>query len=336
MHIRGGHKQPGVQHQTMKKQTIYGLALAGALVAAVPFLAYAQENEDSQQVPPPPQQVPGGMMGQIPQQQDGQGGDHPEGFRGMRPQNAENNRDFRNAAMRRSQSNDSEVGSSTHPMMFRADRENDNNQIGADEQNGNEDHRMLPPWITGSSTPFSGMHLSSTTMMQLMRAAREGTSTELRGHENRSHDSLVNFAQLQSNLISQLTQSLGRLKDARSKIADRIQTASQSGRDMTEATSLLATADQKISDAEQAVQAISSLAPAVSAQGSVNASTTVSLERPREIGKTAIQAVNEARKALNEVVIAIAHAMGFETDSDGHVLPPPQAATTTPATSTQQ
>lgn len=307
----------------MKKHTIYGLALAGALVAAIPFLAYAQDNEDVEQVPPPPQV--GNMMGQpVPN------AEHGQSVRGMHPQNAENNRDFRNVVLRHAQ-NGTTTSTSTRPIMFRAEHEN------ADGQNDRDgDHPMLPSWITASSSPFHGQRLSSTTILQLMHAAREGSTTELRGHEKLKSAPLANFAQLQSNLISQLTQSLDRLKDARTKISDRIQSAQQSGRDMTEAANLLTAADSKITAAEQAIGSLSSLSPTVTVQGTVTASTTVSLEHPREIGKSAIQAVNDARKALNDVVVAIAHAMGLETDRDGRILPPPPAATSTPATTTQQ
>lgn len=278
----------------MKKHTIYGLALAGAIAAAVPLLAYAQETH---------------------------------GVRSIRPQNAENNRDFRNAVLRKAQNGAPAEASTTAPhptIMLRVEHR-------IDRANG--EHPELPSWITASSSPFHGARISSTTMMELMRAAREATSTELR-HEDRKNARLVEFAKIQSNLISQLGQSFDHLKDARNKIADRIQAAQQSGRDMTDAANLLSAADQKISAAEQAIQAISSLTPSISAQGTVNASTTVSLERPREIGKTAIQAVNEARKALNDVVVAIAHSMGLRIGEDGHVVPP--IATSTPATTTQQ
>jgi hypothetical protein len=317
----------------MKKAHI-PLVLAGILAISAPFLAYADDSssDNSQPVPPPPvMHVPSTMQQTPPVQGSGEhdGGHGPRLFRA---ENAQNNRDFRNTVLRKNQDGiQAGISSSTHPalMMIRAEREHND----GDTNDRTDDHPMLPSWLTASSSPFREHRLSSSTMMELVHAAREGSTTELRGHENRESARLVEFAQLQSNLIAQLNQSFDRLQETRTKIADRIQSAEQSGRDMTEATSLLATADQKMTAAEQAIQAISNLTPSVSSTN-ITASTTVSLEKPREVGKTAIQALNDARKALNDVVVAIAHAMGLRTGDDGHVLPPP-AATSTSSTTQQ-
>lgn len=308
----------------MKKPYI-SLVLAGVLAVTAPLFVYAEDGADDNVPQQAPSPAPVMMQreavpGQAPQQR----GDDRGMPRVFRAENVENNRDIRNAALRRGQ-NVPMMASSTRlaPMMLRAE-----NRDNADEDS-NDDRPMIPAWITASSSPFREHRLGSTTMMELMRAAREGTTTELRGHEMRKAIELASFARLQGNLISQLNQSLSRLQESRNKIADRITAATQSGRDMTDATKLLAVADQKIADAEKAVQNISTLTPSVSGT-TVTASTTVSLEKPREIGKTAIQAVNEARKALNEVVVAIAHAMGFSFGEDGRIVPP--TATSTPAT----
>ncbi len=141
------------------------------------------------------------------------------------------------------------------------------------------------------------------------------------------------FAQFQKNLIARGEHSLNQLKELREKISARIDAAEQKGRDMTKAKSLLVIADAKIVAAEQAMAAISAyIPPAVTASNTgVDAGATVTLEKPRVLGKSAIDALNEAREALKEVVRAIAHAMGLKTGQNKDVqIETATTATTTP------
>ena len=152
--------------------------------------------------------------------------------------------------------------------------------------------------------------------------ARLASSTDImRNREGAKEARIDDFALQQSNLVAQSQHALDQLKEVRAKIADKISAAEQSGKSMTEANSLLAIADQKIADAETAISVVSSyVPPAISAAGTeATASSTVPLDRPRAIGKTAIDAVNQAKKALNDVVVAIAHAMGIKVGQDGRI-----------------
>lgn len=107
-----------------------------------------------------------------------------------------------------------------------------------------------------------------------------------------------------NRLISQLGMSMNNLKQIKARIETRIEKATQTGRDMSKANSLLVIANNKIILAEQAINSLKLLA--------TSTSTNVQLEKPRQIGASAIKAVNDTRKALNDVVVAIAHGMGLK------------------------
>lgn len=170
-------------------------------------------------------------------------------------------------------------------------------------------------WMRAPGSPFRTA--SSTLMIRL------ASSSDLRGHEKWNDAPLEKFAFLQNKLIAETERSLNRLLELRAKIADRIDRAEDSGRDMTDAKALLVTADSRLDAAESAIEALASYAPPAiaSSTDTVGTSTKIRLERPREIGKTAIEAVKEAKDSLQDVIRAIAQNMGLKTG---------QNATTTP------
>ena len=111
-------------------------------------------------------------------------------------------------------------------------------------------------------------------------------------------------------LVKELYISLSNLSNISSRIASRITKAESEGRTMTEARTLLTTANNKLAEAKVAVAAFESLAPAT-------ASSTVEIDlgKPRVVGDAAIKSVKEARDAFQKVVVAIAHAMGLRNAS---------------------
>jgi len=197
-------------------------------------------------------------------------------------------------------------------------------------------------WAASSTTMRSPMRLGSSTPMRLGSTTREwqeGSSTRSRmmatstdeRREVRTEVRADAFASMQDRLVSQATQALDNLRQIRSRVAARIQTEQQGGHDTNTAGSLLTIADAKISAAQAAVTSLKAFIPPAAASASITASTTaIDLQRPREIGTSAIQAINDAQKALNAVVTAIAHSLGLEISADGRI----QATTT--ATSTQR
>jgi len=222
-----------------------------------------------------------------------------------RTQNIENNRDYRNSMMTKKAGDKTKtMSTSTAPVT---------------EVRHGEDF-MLPAWLNASTSPWKSYRVASSTMRQLLSTANKfASSTGPEGHENWKESRLDIFTWMQSHLISESQNSLNRLKDLRTKIAARIQTAEQNGYDMTGAKSLLAIADSKVSSADTAIKALVSYVPAIATSSSssrIDPSSTVNLDKPRIVGNTAIQAVDGAKKALNDVVVAIAKSLGLKLADD--------------------
>ena len=138
-----------------------------------------------------------------------------------------------------------------------------------------------------------------------------------------------------NRIVNQLNLSVNNLKQIRIRIEARIEKATQAGRDMGKAKSLLVIADNKITLAKQAIDSLKSL-EATSTVSTNAASTIIKLEKPRQMGVGAIKAVNDARKALNDVVVAIAHGMGLKlgitATSTNSKIPPQQTSQSTSTT----
>ncbi|MFA6432562.1 MAG: hypothetical protein WCV82_01980 [Candidatus Paceibacterota bacterium] len=174
-----------------------------------------------------------------------------------------------------------------------------------DDNEDGDSPRIVTPLMKriASSTMFA-----SSTMTERLKEYRE----------NEKQTRLDLFATKQNRLVEQLTRALENLKQIRERVSARIDKAVTESRDMTNAKALLVTADAKIATAATAIQALAAYTPpaALGAAVDLSASASVDLERPRVLGAEAIKAVNEARKALNDVVRAIAQAMGLKTGEE--------------------
>lgn len=150
---------------------------------------------------------------------------------------------------------------------------------------------------------------------------RHASSTEDR-REARADMRLDIFAARKAAIVGQLNISLSNLTQIRGRISSRIDKLATDGKDMTKPKALLATADLKLAAASQVIASLA----AFSATSSTTTTTDmqVNLGKPREIGDAAIRAVNEARKALNDVVVEIVR-----------LVPKNAQATTTASVSTQ-
>jgi HD-GYP domain-containing protein (c-di-GMP phosphodiesterase class II) len=159
------------------------------------------------------------------------------------------------------------------------------------------------------------------------------------------------FENQKRHLVDQLGKALANLKQVRERIASRIAKAEQSGRNMSNAKVALAAADAKITAAEKAIKEITSFVPVqpsitASTASSTTASTTatstattitspvVDVLKARQVGDKAIKAVSDAKNALNKVVVAIAHSMGFKVGSDGKIEVPTTTSGTNTGTTT--
>ncbi|MEA2715468.1 MAG: hypothetical protein QOG91_496 [Candidatus Parcubacteria bacterium] len=148
------------------------------------------------------------------------------------------------------------------------------------------------------------------------------------------------FERQKNRLIGELNRALTNLHQIRGRINSRIEKAEQSGRDMSEAKKFLIIADDKLAVAQTAISSLILLVPqsaqTASTTDAANSSTTaaalpagdsVDLTGPRLAGALAIKAIHEARRALNDVVVAIAHATGLKI---GQISASTTSATTTP------
>lgn len=238
---------------------------------------------------------------------------------------------------------------STTPGFRNDDRRGPNNASSAPRFGNPEDRRLPRP---GSTTPdFRGPErdrpcedgLASTTPgsttpgfgRPCVSSTTPGLRNGQRKPEDRNERQLKSeiFNQRKNNLVKQLNQGLNNLKQIRERILSRITKSEQSGRDMTDAKALLVTADAKIATAKLAIDTFAATNPPASTTPptatSTATSTVIEMSKPRQMGAEAISAVNDARKALNAVVVSIAHSMGFGPDGRPVSTTTPPTATTT-------
>ena len=159
-----------------------------------------------------------------------------------------------------------------------------------------------PPWFGPKTPPWMG----SSTMRDYMKYMRDHASSTMDYVRGRSQRVDFDFFRVQqANLIDQLTIALTNLQNIDTRIQVKIQDEQNSGVDMTNASELLTAAESKITAASDAIQVIVNYNPATS-----TATTTIDLEKPRQLGDDAIKALNDAKQALNDVVRAIEQAIG--------------------------
>jgi hypothetical protein len=171
--------------------------------------------------------------------------------------------------------------------------------------------------------------LGTSTASTTKRISRDG-------YENNGKSMILNFFKQRKDEISkQFTVALRNLTNLQTRISSRIDKEKLNGRDMTEASRLLIVAKTKISIANDAVNALRSYSPNASV-ASTTASTTqsINLDITRKMIVDVQKAIKDAQKSLNDVVIAIAHAMGVKIGNDGKILTTPVATSTSSVTPT--
>jgi hypothetical protein len=183
---------------------------------------------------------------------------------------------------------------------------------------------------------------ASSSLRERAEQRREDLKEERR--EDRKELRMDIFKLQQANVVRQLNRALENLKQVRERMVARIAKAEQSGRNMTSAKALLVTADAKIAAAQTAIAAVATYVPPVATTTATSTATTTvasstnpitNLDRPRVVAANAIKAVKDAKEALNDVVVAIAHSMGFklgQTATSTATTTPPSTATSTATT----
>jgi hypothetical protein len=284
----------------MKKPYYLIVALVLSLLVTVPAAVRADEDGDDRLPPPPAIQsnMPESLKNQLRMDYEN------------RLKNLKNNQDLRNMALEgKKMMMGSTTMSSSIKMQFK----------GNDDRDDHDDRNKVR--LNASST----MATSSREMFKEMMENREEHKKDVRRDV---------FEFQKRHIIEQLQHALNNLKQIRTRILARITKAEQSGRNMTEARSLLTLADSKISIADQSISALISLNIGTStATSTANASTTIDLKKPRELANSAIKTIKDAQRALNAVVVAIAHNMGLKL-GEGHTATTTATSTNTTATST--
>lgn len=284
----------------MKKPYYLYVAIALALTVAMPVVSHADDSMPAQDTDSPamnagPQNGDSHMqMPPMPlQNQNGQGPnpgqssirDRIRSDYQTQLQNVKNNQDSRNMLL------EHRTASSTEGIVVRMENMND-------DRNGSST-RPIP------------------RMMVPQMAARFASSS-MPDQEDKHGNKMNMFEERKRFVGHQLEVALNNLTNIRERLDSRIQKEQSDGHDMSEAVSLLVTADIKIKTATNAISALSSFMPATSTD---SIATSTDLDTARDLNSTAQSAIKDAQKSLNDVVTAIAHALGVK-------LPSPNASST--------
>jgi len=117
-------------------------------------------------------------------------------------------------------------------------------------------------------------------------------------------------------LVRQFETAIKNLTNLSTRINARIVKEQATGRDLSEAVSLMKTAQLKIGEASTALKTLQNYSPMETGTGTTSASiageTKINLETARQLIATTQKTITEARKALNAVVVSIAHSMGLK------------------------
>lgn len=278
----------------MKKHYYIYAILAFALVIALPAVTRADQDGSSgdsdasvnagvnigSPVPPPP--APANASASI---RDRIRADYQ-----ARLENMKNNQDSRNVML------EARMASSTMRPPMRGDNDAGDEATDSIRFRDNMPHA---PRSLASST-FMG----STTMRERFNVQYEDNGRAMR---------LGMFEIRKAVVTKELDVAVSNLDNISSRLSSRIQKEEAAGHDMSAGTSALATANLKITTASDAVSALEAYLP--NATSTVTASTTVNLDTARSMVSTAKDAIKAAQDSLNDVVTAIAHALGIQLNA---------------------
>lgn len=176
-----------------------------------------------------------------------------------------------------------------------------------------------PAWLYATSSPwYMGKFAAGATRPFPTFLQAFSTSTEMKAHNSWSQTSLDKFAYLHMNAFAHLRKSLDILKKARVRASDKISYFRQKGYDMSNAEKALDAADGKMIQAEKAVNAVAEFVPpaiAASTDKVIDKKSFVTLNAPRQLGQTAIDALRGARTALDKAIVEMAHSVGLMINS---------------------
>jgi hypothetical protein len=200
-------------------------------------------------------------------------------------ENVKNNQDSRNIMMA------ARLSSSTLRTAVRSEIEVDNDATGTPT--------LRPGMPRGPRSLAPTTMMGSTTLRGDFRRENGGNSRAMR---------LGMFEARKHMVTHELDVAIHNLGNIRERLDSRIQKEQAAGRNMSAGISALATADAKIKIASDAVAALETYAPEAST--TITTSSTVSLDTARSMVEAAKDAIKVAQRSLNDVVVAIAHALG--------------------------
>ena len=223
------------------------------------------------------------------------------------------------------------IGSSTRPYMGTTTL-----RMNPPIELRGQDDRNIRPGIPGSreassTRPYMG---TSTRMMPAQYIIGrtgdkplQGSTSPIIRHDDQGQNRPMDFGifrQKKENAAKQFEVAVNNLKNLRERIGSRIEKEAQLGKDMTKAKQLLATADSKLAQLKNAMDALKAFAPASSTPTSANingtpsesntaqAPTNANLDAARSLIQNVQKSIRESQKALNDTIIEIAHVMGVK------------------------
>ncbi len=173
--------------------------------------------------------------------------------------------------------------------------------------------RRLASTTAEGDMPRPRPFMASTTIMA-STTMRERMSDEDNDDRGMRADMRVKMFEMRKHMITkELDVSINNLGNISSRLDSRIDKEQVAGHDMTDATSALASANIKIQAASDAVSALESYLADISVDAT--ASTTIDLAKARDLTSDAQSAIKDAQRALNNVVVTIAHALGIKLEA---------------------
>jgi hypothetical protein len=171
-----------------------------------------------------------------------------------------------------------------------------------------------PAWIRMDESPLKNA-TSSTISPFLVKIP---PNSRISNHQSRIEIGLNYFAILHTNLLARLDRTYPILERTRDSLLVRI----DAGRgDMTEPKELMLVAQNKIDSAKQYIEELRLYVPPTLYKAGVTATTTTSLVAARKLGEDAINAIKEAKTALQKVLISLAQVSEFELNAEGKIVP---------------
>jgi len=202
-------------------------------------------------------------------------------------------------------------GSTTRPWMGTSTRPWPGRPVNRLDEDGTStmprDFRGMPMMRNGDEQgDENGPRMMGSTSM--MRFDRDG-------YDQARKAMMFDMFKIRKALVTkQLHVALTNLNNIRTRINSRIQKEQSAGKDMAKAIALLATADAKIKIASDAVAALDAYTPSAQASSTASTSVAINLDAARQLADTAQKDIHEAQRSLNDVVRAIAHAMGVNLE----------------------